>query len=108
MSSSDAKLVHPAAARLEAAALALASAADELLAADAAGQASDAAVQRALTAGTRLFARKVEMERRDFSPFTSADAVTATDAVVVMGAMLEAVNLSVFDLSMWVDGRPRS
>jgi hypothetical protein len=105
MSSSDAE--DPRVARVEAAALALAEAVDQVLAEELSGQISDAAVQRILTAGTRLFARKAEIERRDFSPFTSADAATATDAVTVMGGMLEAVNLSVFDLSMWVDGRPR-
>ena len=37
---------------------------------------SDETVQRLLTAGTKLFANKVEMEDRFFSPYTTADDVT--------------------------------
>ena len=91
---------------LEEAVSAAFAAANELLAKDATAQASDVVVQRLLTAGTKLYARKAELEQRNFSPLIP-QSVTATDAVVVMGGMLDCVNLSVFDLSMWVDGRPR-
>ena len=64
-------------------------------------QISDEVVQRLLTAGTRLFANKVEMEDRFFLPFTSPEATTATDVVVTVSDMLRAVNLNTFDLSMW-------
>lgn len=67
---------------------------------------SDETVQRLLTAGTRLFANKVEMEERFFSPYTGAQDVTATDVVMTCSDMLRAVNLSTFDLAMWF-GRPR-
>jgi len=67
---------------------------------------SDETVQRLLTAGTRLFANKVEMEDRYFSPYTHAQAVTATDVVMTCSDMLRAVNLSTFDLAMWFQ-RPR-
>ncbi len=67
---------------------------------------SDETVQRLLTAGTRLFANKVEMEDRFFLPFTSPEATTATDVVVVVSDMLRAVNLNTFDLAMWFR-RPR-
>jgi hypothetical protein len=67
---------------------------------------SDETVQRLLTAGTRLFANKVEMEERFFLPFVSADAATATDVVVTVSDMLRAVNLNTFDLAMWFR-RPR-
>jgi hypothetical protein len=67
----------------------------------------DETVQRLLTAGTRLFANKVEMEDRFFAPFTSAEAVTATDVVMTVTDMLRAVNLNTFDLAMWFR-RPRS
>lgn len=67
---------------------------------------SDETVQRLLTAGTKLFANKVEMEERFFSPYTAADAVTATDVVMTCSDMLRAVNLSTFDLAMWFQ-RPR-
>jgi hypothetical protein len=100
MSSSD------AAARLEAAARAAFAAADEVLAAAATADVPDAAVQQLLTAGTRLFARKVEQERRYFAPLVAPDGATPTDAAVMMTEMLRAVNLNIFDLSMWA-GRPR-
>ena len=67
---------------------------------------SDETVQRLLTAGTRLFANKVEMEDRFFSPYTGPEAVTATDVVMTCSDMLRAVNLSTFDLAMWFQ-RPR-
>ncbi len=66
----------------------------------------DETVQRLLTAGTRLFANKVEMEERFFSPYTGQQDVTATDVVMTCSDMLRAVNLSTFDLAMWF-GRPR-
>ena len=69
-------------------------------------QISDETVQRLLTAGTRLFANKVEMEDRFFLPFTSPEATTATDVVVTVSDMLRAVNLNTFDLAMWFR-RPR-
>ncbi len=69
-------------------------------------QISDETVQRLLTAGTRLFANKVEMEDRFFLPFTSPEAATATDVVVTVSDMLRAVNLNTFDLAMWFR-RPR-
>jgi hypothetical protein len=67
---------------------------------------SDETVQKLLTAGTRLFANKVEMEERYFSPYTGPEAVTATDVVMTCSDMLRAVNLSTFDLAMWFR-RPR-
>ena len=67
---------------------------------------SDDAVQQLLTAGTRLFARKVERELRYFPPLTARDAVTPTDAAVMVTELLHTVNLNLFDLSMWA-GRPR-
>ena len=66
----------------------------------------DETVQRLLTAGTRLFANKVEMEERYFSPYTGPESVTATDVVMTCSDMLRAVNLSTFDLAMWFR-RPR-
>lgn len=67
----------------------------------------DETVQRLLTAGTKLFANKVEMEDRFFSPYTGPEDVTATDVVMTCSDMLRAVNLSTFDLAMWFQ-RPRS
>ena len=66
----------------------------------------DAAVQQMLTAGIKLFARKMEMERRYFSPLTGHDAVTATEGAMLMTELMRAVDLNLFDLSMWAS-RPR-
>jgi hypothetical protein len=103
---SSSKVEITAAQRLEEAVGAAFAAARELLEKEETAQVSDVVVQHLLTAGTKLYARKAELERRNFSPLVP-QSVTATDAVVVMGGMLDSVNLSVFDLSMWVDGRPR-
>jgi hypothetical protein len=81
-------------------------AAEKALADDTTAGISDAAVQQLLTAGTRLFARKVELEGRYFSPLTAPDAATATDAAVLMTELMRAVDLNLFDLSMWAS-RPR-
>lgn len=66
----------------------------------------DEMVQRLLTAGTRLFANKVEMEDRVFRPFVAPESATATDVVVTVTEMLHAANLNTFDLAMWFR-RPR-
>jgi hypothetical protein len=106
MSPSPADAADSAAARLEAAAREAAAMADELLAADAVAGVSDQAVQELLAAGTRLFARKVELERRYFAPVSASDAVTPTEAAIMVTELLRTVNLNLFDLSMWA-GRPR-
>ena len=94
------------AARFAAAASAAFAAAEQALAEESTSDISDLAVQQLLTAGTRLFARKIERERRYFQPLTAPDAVTPTDAAVMVTELLQAVNLNLFDLSMWA-GRPR-
>ena len=81
-------------------------AAGEALAAGTTDRIPDAAVQQMLTAGIRLFARKMEMERRYFSPLTEHDAVTATEGAMLMTELMRAVDLNLFDLSMWAS-RPR-
>ena len=79
---------------------------EKLLSEGRTGAVPDEAVQRLLTAGTRLFANKVEMEERLFPPYAGPTDVTATDVVMTCSDMLRAVNLSTFDLAMWF-GRPR-
>ena len=99
MSGSDAQALETAAAAaLEAAEAALASGTTTEI--------SDLAVQRLLTAGTRLFAAKAEQEDRYFPPFTDASVVTATDVAITVTDLLRAVGLNTFDLSMWAN-RPR-
>jgi hypothetical protein len=93
-------------ARLIAAAADAFAAAEQALAKDTTARIPDEAVQQLLTAGTRLFARKMEMERRYFSPLTGHDAVTATEGAMLMTELMRAVDLNLFDLSMWAS-RPR-
>ncbi len=92
--------------KLEAAAAAALEAAEAALANDATAEISDLAVQRLMTAGTRLFAAKAEQENRYFSPLTGPDAATATDVAITVTDLLRAVNLNTFDLAMW-SNRPR-
>ena len=94
-----------ATARLEIAAASAFAAAEQALADGRTADISDVTVQRLIAAGVRLYAHKVEHERRDLSPLPSPGAITATDAVVVLSGMLRALNLNLFDLSMWMDGR---
>jgi hypothetical protein len=91
---------------IEAAATAALEAAEAALAKGTTADISDLAVQRLLTAGTRLFAAKAEQEARYFSPFTDANVVTATDVAITVTDLLRAVGLNTFDLSMW-SNRPR-
>ena len=91
---------------LETAATAALEAAQAILADGATADVSDLAVQRLLTAGTLLFARKSEQEDRSFPPLTGPDAATATDVAVTVTDLLRAVNLNTFDLAMW-SNRPR-
>lgn len=102
MSSSD----TGAAPDIDAAASQALAAAEKALAEGSTESISDETVQRLLTAGTRLFANKLEMEDRFFLPFTSREAATATDVVVTVSEMLRAANLNTFDLAMWFR-RPR-
>lgn len=95
----------PAAARLADAAQEVLTLAERALAADATATINDETVQQLLTAATRLFAHKIENEQRYFLPLTSRDAVTPTDAAVLITEMMRAVNLNLFDLSMWAGRR---
>lgn len=66
----------------------------------------DATIQAMLTAGLRLYAWKVEQQQRHFLPIARRDSVSPTDVAVTVTELLRAVNLNLFDLSMWAD-RPR-
>lgn len=72
------------------------------------GAISDDTVQALLTAGARLYARKVDEEGRDFSPVRDAGALTATDVAVTVTALLRAADLNLFDLAMWTNRAPRA
>jgi hypothetical protein len=60
---------------------------------------SEAEIQKQLTAAVKLYVAKREAGA-DFSPF-EPDAVTATDVAVVATSMLKAVQLEVFELTLW-------
>jgi hypothetical protein len=48
----------------------------------------------------KLYAAKAEVEATPPHP-VSADKITPTEVVVVISEMMRAVNLNLFDLSMW-------
>jgi hypothetical protein len=60
----------------------------------------DKAVQRLLTAAARLYVAKV----RAGSPaaaFPDEDSISATEVVIAVSRMLEAVEVEVFELAVW-------
>jgi hypothetical protein len=84
------------------AAAAFAEAAEEVLAAGATAQIDAADLERVLTAAMKLYATKTEAEDTAApAPPVSADKITPTEAVVVISETMRAVNLNLFDLSMW-------
>jgi hypothetical protein len=66
---------------------------------------ADAELERVLTAGLRLYAAKVDRDDKSINPVT-ADKLTPTDVVVSVTAIVRAVGLNLWDLSMWFQ-RPR-
>lgn len=61
---------------------------------------SDAEIQGMLAKAVRLYAERAA-ECDGALPAFAPDAVTATEVMVAVTAMLKAVNLQVFDLGMW-------
>ncbi len=59
-------------------------------------------VQKLLTAGAKLYCRKLTEEDDYFPPFREEDVVTATEAVVAIAEMMRAADLNTFDLAMWM------
>jgi hypothetical protein len=57
-------------------------------------------IERVLTAVMKVYAAKAEGEVTPPSP-VSADKITPTEIVVVISETMRAVNLNLFDLSMW-------
>jgi hypothetical protein len=66
----------------------------------------DEELQRVLTAALRLYAAKVDVGDNAASPVIP-DKLTPTDVVVSVTAIVRAVGLNLWDLSMWFQ-RPRS
>jgi len=70
-------------------------------------QVSDETVQALLTAGVRLYARKVDQEGRDFMPVRDPGKMSATDVAVTVTALLKVSDLNLFDLAMWTNRSPQ-
>jgi len=65
----------------------------------------DVAVQQILTAAVQLYVQK-RIAEQDLEAFLE-NTVTATDVSIVTTAMLEAVDLQLFELTLWHGwGRP--
>jgi hypothetical protein len=69
-------------------------------------QVSDAELERVMTAAVRLYAAKAEVEEKPTPPVT-AERVTPTDIVVTVSAMIRAVGLNLWDVSMWFNREKR-
>jgi hypothetical protein len=67
----------------------------------------DASLHAALAAAVKLFAAKAERRGGEVRPFAD-DAVTATETVVAVCAMIRAADLSPFDVAMWFHRLPRT
>jgi hypothetical protein len=65
----------------------------------------DRAVQELLTAAVHLYVQK-RIAEQELKPFLE-DTITATDVSIVTTGMLEAVDLQLFELTLWHGwGRP--
>jgi hypothetical protein len=88
--------------RFSISAAALVEAAEQVLACGAASQIESGDIERVLTAAMKLYAARAEAEGvATPPPPVSADRLTPTEAVVVISETMRAVNLNLFDLSMW-------
>ncbi len=66
---------------------------------------SDAELERVMTAAVRLYAAKAE---GDTPPaVVTPDRVTPTDIVVTVSALIRAVGLNLWDVSMWFNREKR-
>jgi hypothetical protein len=81
---------------------ALAETAERALADGAVSQIDSADIERVLTAAMKLYAAKAEADGVAVPPPpVSAEKITPTEAVLVISETMRAVNLNLFDLSMW-------
>ena len=71
-----------------------------------AGEIADEDLAKVMTAAVRLYAARAEA--RDRCPAVLQESeVTATDVAIVASEMIRAVDINLFDLSMW-HGGPRN
>jgi hypothetical protein len=81
-------------------AAAFAETAEQVLASGVVSQIDSRDIERVLTAAMKLYAAKAEAEANPPPP-VSADKITPTEAVVVISETMRALDLNLFDLSMW-------
>lgn len=89
------------------AAAAFAEMAERMVTSGAASQIDGGDIERVLTAAMKLYAAKAEGAVAPAPP-VSADALSPTEAVVVISETMRALNLNLFDLSMWYRRGERS
>jgi hypothetical protein len=66
----------------------------------------DETLQRVLSAAVRLYAAKAEERSSELAPFGD-HAVSATEAVTAICAIMRAADLNFFDLQMWYARNPQ-
>jgi hypothetical protein len=66
---------------------------------------SDAELERVMTAAVRLYAAKAEADEPP--AVVTAEQVTPTDIVVTVSALIRAVGLNLWDVSMWFNREKR-
>jgi hypothetical protein len=84
---------------------AFAAAAERALASGDLGSVSNESLARVMTAAVRLYAAKADADGETFAP-VEPEKMTPTDIVVTVTALIRAVGLNLWDLSMWVQ-RPQ-
>jgi hypothetical protein len=78
---------------------------ERALASGTAAQVASADLERVLTVAMKLYAAKAEGAAMPAPP-VSADSLSPTEAVVVISETMRALNLNLFDLSMWYRRAP--
>ena len=66
---------------------------------------SDAELERVMTAAVRLYAAKAEADEPP--AVVTPEQVTPTDIVVTVSALIRAVGLNLWDVSMWFNREKR-
>jgi hypothetical protein len=66
---------------------------------------SDAELERVMTAAVRLYAAKAEADEPP--AVVTSELVTPTDIVVTVSALIRAVGLNLWDVSMWFNRAKR-
>jgi hypothetical protein len=67
---------------------------------------SNAELEAVMTAAVRLYAAKAEVSDTEVQPVTP-EHVTPTDIVVTVSALIRAVGLNLWDVSMWFNRAKR-